>query len=216
MSPLPSLGRLVQHDPRSLEYPAERAPALRSTLHKRHVGPWDQGQTGSCTAHAAFGLLVTDPYTRPGFRPTEKRIRTAYEWETRHDGLPGVYPPDDTGSSGLAAAKYLKHEGWISGYRHAFGLQHALEALVLGPVIVGVNWYDGFDSPDSNGFVRVSGDVRGGHEFELVGLDVELGHVRACNSWGKSWGDGGYFSFSFDDLGRLLSEDGDCTTVSVQ
>jgi hypothetical protein len=35
--------------------------------------------------------------------------------------------------------------------------------------------------------------------------------VLARNSWGESYGARGCFSFSFDDLGRLLGEQGDAT-----
>src|SRR5690349_5503224 len=159
------LGRHVDHDVRSLAFPAERASAVRSVMHHRSVQAFDQGNLGSCAAHAAFGLLVTAPLTRRGFDCSEKAIVAGYEWETRHDNVPGAYPPEDTGSTGLAACKYLKSRGWISSYAHAFGLQHALEALTLAPVITGVNWYDSFDRPDATGYVRISRNahVRGGH-----------------------------------------------------
>lgn len=160
------------------------------------------------------GLLMTDPYWRHGRHFTEKTAVKFYSYATAHDSYPGTYPPDDTGSSGLAAAKAAKAYGYITSYRHAFGLQHALEALVLAPVMVGVNWYEGFDDP-VDGFVRISGEVRGGHEFELLGLDVENRHVHAINSWGVQYGELGRFSFSWDDFARLLSEQGDVTAVGV-
>ncbi|HEY7938869.1 MAG TPA: hypothetical protein VID05_03495, partial [Acidimicrobiales bacterium] len=55
--------------------------------------------------------------------------------------------------------------------------------------------------------------VRGGHEFELVGFDAEARTVHAVNSWGTHWGLHGRFTFSWDDLERLLSkaEQGDAT-----
>lgn len=209
------LGRHVDHDPASWGFQAEQAAALKSVLHNRAAPPFDQGNLGSCTVHAAFGLMVTDPFAVPGRNFSERAIVTAYEWETAHDNVPGIYPPDDTGSSGLAACKTLRHLGLVKSYHHAFGLQAALAALVLKPVITGVNWYEGFDRPTSGGLVHISGQVRGGHEFEIVGVDVQAQLVRACNSWGNAWGDGGYFSFSWSDWDRLLSEQGDVTTVSV-
>jgi hypothetical protein len=80
-------------------------------------------------------------------------------------------------------------------------------------VIVGVNWYDGFDNPDSRGLVKISGGIRGGHEFEVIGLDVDKKLFHAVNSWGTGWGKSGHFWFSFADMSRLLSEDGDCTQL---
>ncbi len=63
------------------------------------------------------------------------------------------------------AAKQL---GMITAYHHAFGLQHALQALVLRPVITGINWYTSFDTPDpQSGVVAIApgATVRGGHEI---------------------------------------------------
>jgi hypothetical protein len=80
-------------------------------------------------------------------------------------------------------------------------------------VITGVNWYDSFDSPDASGHVVISAgaQVRGGHEFEIVGVDVQAKTLRAVNSWGDGWGDAGCFTFEYGDYERLLSEDGDAT-----
>lgn len=209
------LGRHVEHDPRSWDYPTAKASALRTVVHKRRCAPFDQGELGSCTGNAMAGLLMTDPFWRSGRHFTEKTAVKFYEYATRHDNIAGVYPPDDTGSSGLAVAKAARADGYITAFRHAFGLNHALAALVIAPVIIGVNWYSGFDTPDASGHVRIAGDVRGGHEFEIVGLDVDAHTVRACNSWGSSWGVGGYFTFSWDDFDRLLQEQGDVTTITV-
>lgn len=209
-----TLGRIVNHDPRSLDYPAKTA-ALKTVSHKRRCPPFDQGNIGSCTGNAMAGMLMTDPYYHPGRHLTEVSALKFYSYATAHDSTPGTYPPDDTGSSGLAVAKAAKAYGYCRSYAHAFGLQHALGALVAAPVIVGVNWYEGFDNPDSRGHVTISGSVRGGHEFELVGLDTAAQTVRACNSWGTSYGDGGFFSFSWVDFDRLLSESGDVTTIGV-
>jgi hypothetical protein len=209
------LGRHIEHDPRSLSYPAARAPKVVSVAHERHCGPYDQKSLGSCTGNAEAGLLMTDPYYSAGRVLSEQDAVTLYEKATHLDRVSGVYPPDDTGSSGLAVMKAAKELGYITAYQHAFGLQHALEALVLAPVITGVSWYEGFDSPDSDGTVTISGSVRGGHEFEVVAIDADAQMVRACNSWGRDWGDGGYFQFSWDTWERLLHERGDVTTVTT-
>lgn len=42
-------------------------------------------------------------------------------------------------------------------------------------------------------------------------VDVERKVVLARNSWGEAFGAKGNFYFSFDDFGRLLSEQGDVT-----
>jgi C1A family cysteine protease len=185
---------------------------LETTLHKRVVPIFDQGNIGSCTGNACAGALGTQPNTIGNHFDEEVALRLYCE-ATRLDWHWGHYPPTDTGSSGLAVAKAAKEAGYVRRYNHAFGLDQALRALVLAPVITGVSWYEGFDHPDSDGLVRISGSVRGGHEFCVVGLDVEKKTVRAANSWGTGWGDEGFFEFSWDDWGRLLDERGDVTQL---
>lgn len=211
------LGRHLEHDEASRAFPAERSSHLHTVLHDRWAPILDQGQVGSCTGNALTGVLGTAPFVpKPGVTPDETLALTIYEKATALDSIPGVYPPDDTGSSGLAVAKAARQLGLISSYRHAFGLAHALAALVLRPVIIGINWYASFDTPAGPAAELVIGQgaqVRGGHEVELVGIDVTAGIVHGCNSWGTGWGDQGRFTMAWGTLDRLLAEGGDCTAV---
>ncbi len=183
---------------------------LKSVRWERHCPPFQQGQLGSCTANAITGACMTGPLFVPGRILTEEDAVKLYSVATRLDKVPGFYPPDDTGSSGLAAAKAAKQAGVISAYHHAFGLSAALHALTFGPVIGGFNWYEGFDSPIGSACeLAISGAVRGGHEVCLDGIDVENGMVHITNSWGIEWGDRGRAIMSFGTLGQLLKEHGD-------
>ena len=210
VSPVASrrLGRYVHHDPRSLEHAAPKAPRLASIMHHRTVPIFDQGDLGSCTGNAAAGCMGTRPFEH---RCTEADAVQIYCEATHLDRILGVYPPDDTGSSGLGVMKALKKRGWIKAYRHAFGLDHALHTLMLGPGITGITWLSGCDSPDKSGVVRYTGAIRGGHEIQLLGLDVDTKLVWFANSWGASWGKGGLFAMSFDDYALALKDDGDAT-----
>lgn len=219
------LGRHVQHDPRSRAYGVSEdllPSTYTSAVHQVRIPVLDQGDLGSCTGTAAEAFAGSDPLydaisTQVKARPTgdpvadEKQAVALYSAATGLDDVHGQYPPTDTGSTGVAVAKAAQKAGLISGYQHAFSLDTALKALAVSPLIVGVNWYEGFDNPDANGHVKISGSVRGGHEFLLYGIDAKTNVVLARNSWSTSWGVQGCFSFSFDDLGRLLSEDGDAT-----
>jgi hypothetical protein len=207
----PRLGRHIAHDVRSKNFPAETA-TVHSLEWPRHVPIFDQGNLGSCTGNAAAGCMSTGPFTH---RLTEANAVSIYSQATHLDSIRGVYPPNDTGSSGLAVMKACKLRGWITAYGHAFGLSHAIGALMLGPGIVGMAWLTGCDSPNAEGIVRYEGTVRGGHEIELVGYDATRGLVKFANSWGAGWGKGGYFYMSTEDFGKALSEGGDATFPAV-
>jgi len=151
------------------------------------------------------GALVTEPFWKKGQHIGPVQARILYSEATRLDGMPDTPP----GSSGLGAAKAAKALGYIRAYHHAFGLEPALAALVLGPVAVGIDWLSGCDEPDKDGLVRYEGRSRGGHEIEAYGLDVERGLVHLWNSWGPSWGLRGSFSLTFEDFGKALAAEGD-------
>jgi hypothetical protein len=211
VDPSRRLGRHVVHDPRSKDYPAPRAPQIVSVKHTAVGLPLNQGQIGSCTANALCGALDSAPNLNGGPRLDEKQAIKLYKLETQLEGRP--YPPDDPGGSGLMVCKAAKEMGLISTYRHAFGIQHALEALVERPVITGINWYDSFDTPYPSGLVEIApgAKVRGGHEIVADEIQASKGLVWFWNSWGAAWGAGGRLCMTFDTWDRLLQENGDVT-----
>ena len=162
------LGRHVEHDPRSRAYALSEdllPSTYTSAVHTVRIPVLDQGDLGSCTGNAAEAFTGTDPLydaipATVKARPTgdagadETQAVALYSAATRLDNVQGVYPPTDTGSTGVAVAKAAQKAGLISGYQHAFSLDSALKALAVSPLIVGVNWYEGFDTPDANGLVR--------------------------------------------------------------
>lgn len=212
------LGRHIEHDPRSLAFSAGTS-AIKSVRHKRHGKPFNQGELGSCTGNAMAGALMTEPLWKSGRNLTEKDAVALYKSATRLDNIPGVYPPSDTGSSGLAVMKAATKAKYISGYAHTFSLTQLLGSLVRMPGILGVNWYDSFDNPRSTGECPLTrgASVRGGHEVQLFGIDVKKKLVWCYNSWGPTWGGlgNGTFCFSYKTLERLLHEKGDATFPRV-
>jgi len=205
------LGRHVHHDPASRNFPAARAPRIVTVDHRAKGLPLNQGTLGSCTANALCGALNSAPDYTGGALLTEADAVRLYGAETRLEGKP--HPPHDPGGSGLLVCKAAKDEGMISSYTHAFGREHALLALVLRPVIVGINWYSSFDTPTAAGEVQIAKGAtnRGGHEVLADGIDADRELVWLWNSWGTTFGKGGRFCMSFDTLDQLLALGGDVT-----
>jgi hypothetical protein len=215
------LGRHVHHDPRSRAYPVRpRVSALASIRHVRHVPVFNQGHIGSCTGHAAVGCMGTGLFYGslenawvPQFFPySEAGAVACYSRATVLDSYAGDYPPDDTGSDGLSVAKALQEKGEISGYEHAFGLDHGLLGLMERPAIVGVAWMNDMFDPDREGIVHPTGALAGGHEFVWDEYDAARGLVGFTNSWGLSWGKAGRFFMPAEEFGALLAQDGDVTS----
>lgn len=222
------LGRHVEHDDRSREF-AFQVPGklagqpLQPVRHQRFIPVLDQGNRGSCTGNAGEGAAGTGPVfqaippTVPA-RPSttdaagdEKEAVALYSAATQLDSIPGCYPPDDTGSTGIAAAKAMVKAGLIAGYQNTFTLQDALAALQYVPLMVGSNWYTSFDMPDATGLVTIApgATVRGGHEYVADELDPVNRMVGFTNSWSPAWGLQGRFRMSWDDFGTLLGQQGD-------
>jgi hypothetical protein len=205
------LGRHVLHDPRSRQFNAPQAPQIESVTHAATALPLNQGNIGSCTANALCGALNSAPDFAGGAPLTEEKAVQLYERETQLEGKP--YPPNDPGGTGLTVCKAAQQMRLITSYQHAFGIEHALQALVLRPVITGISWYTSFDNPDAQGAVSIApgATVRGGHEIVADGIDAENKLVWFWNSWGSNWGLGGRFYLGFDTWDQLLQERGDVT-----
>ena len=225
----PRLGRHIEHDPRSLDFAHHVLPksALKPADWTRRIPILDQGQLGSCTGNALTGVLGTDSAGRTATLQVtveadshgifkagthtldEQFALSAYELNTRLDGVPGQYKPDDTGSSSLGAGKSGKALGLLSGYTHAFTLQAMQTALQAGPVLIGIPWLQSMFTPGADGTVPVDQDsgVAGGHELAVSAWDGS--RFRIDNSWGASWGAAGSGWIADADMGWLLSQGGD-------
>lgn len=219
----PGLGRHVLHDARSLNYNAadlvEHVTKEVTTFHKRVAPVWDQGQLGACTAFAALGVMMTEPFYRTSFKYSGADAIKFYEQETALDNsqIPGAYPPDDTGSTGLWSMKLLRKMGLISGYKHAFSFTTVKKLLQVDPVSFGVPWYNSMFTPDKYGRIHVdqSSGLAGGHQLDGTGIDFVNQEIELTNSWGPSWGLSGRCRISFADMQALLANHGDCSVPVV-
>lgn len=213
-----SLGRHLLHDDASKEYDARRVTTLRrprSVVHESAVPPWDQGDIGQCTAEAALGLLMTEPFHRPewnlnGTGPESDTVKF-YREETRLDDshIPGSYEPDDTGSTGLWSMKVLQQRGLATSYHHIFSWTVLLSVLSDHPVSMGIAWFGSMFYPDSRGVVDFDSSIDepiGGHQICLVGQDLQREELIFRNSWGTDWGADGYGRLTFAKAKELLFE----------
>lgn len=207
------LGRHKEHDARSLDYAVrEEGVELKSVSWTRRSPILDQLKIGSCTGNAEAGLLATDSAGRQGSNLVDEHVAVnLYRWATRLDHIAGEYPPEDTGSTGIAVMKAAKRLGFIVGYRHAFSLHAMVAALQRSPAIVGMAWLEGCDTPSSNGIIQYKGDVRGGHEVLCRAVDMEQRLLWFDNSWGTGWGYNGSFGMTFADFEAAMSDGGDMT-----
>jgi len=223
----PRLGRRVEHDPRSLAYAHGVLPkaAIKSVDWTRRAPIFDQGQVGSCTGNAAAGLVATDSAARAGLTtvpipgdpnlwPVDEELAVeVYKLATTLDNITGAYPPDDTGSSGIGAAKALKKLGLATSYTHAFSIDALKSALQTGPVMVGTVWLESMFDPTPAGNITVDrkSAVAGGHEYVLSAYDASARQFRIDNSWSESWAIRGSAWITEADMQWLLSQQGDVT-----
>lgn len=213
------LGRHIMRDSRSAAYPfvAQSPVPVDSVTWARTIPILDQGTLGSCTGNAMTGALGTAPLwpNLPVGHPEldEAEAIKIYGLATALDGYPFTYPPVDTGSDGTSACKAAQKLGFISGYTHATTVDQMLQALMAGPVLMGLDWYDSFDDPDADGLIEIEPGsvVRGGHEVVARGIHADTELIMFDNSWGASWGLAGSFFMSYETVATLLSSEGDCT-----
>jgi len=223
---MPGLGRIKRFDERSRSFPVtaalpKEAVALRDKTWRRPKA-LDQGETPQCVGYSLWGALNSQPLTstypysvRRAFTPTE-----IYQGAQKNDYWAGE---DYDGSSVLGGAKYLRAAGVVREYRWAFGVEDVLQALSwIGPVVVGTNWYQNMfygPNPETGYFpeakysLDVAGPLAGGHAYELHGLRVKQEVVIATNSWSAGWGDNGRCYLTFEDLGRLLTAQGEAVVL---
>ena len=207
------LTRLVQFDERSRNYSVREIfqKAQPRTKVWQCNGHLNQGNEGSCVGFSMAHELRARPVPIKAGRSLARRIY--FQAQKRDEWPGGAYPgasPFYEGTSILAGIKILKRMGYIEEYRWAFGLEDLILAVgYLGPVILGINWYESMFSTLGCNYVHVFGNVAGGHAILCKGVNVKHRWFRLHNSWGTKWGFQGDAFVTWNEMERLLHEQGE-------
>jgi C1A family cysteine protease len=176
----------------------------------------NQGQQGACQGHDLSSVVEQCVRIATGDQIQLSR-QYAYIATQRIDGLSGDVGSTISGGVTLAETKGLPPEpvwpypgryvatppgGWDHQYTEAAPYKTGYHAVLnsyddvmkflgsgQGGVSIGIDW--GLN-PDSGGLVtRYQPQGRGGHAIALLGY-TKSGNIWLLNSWGASWGAGGW------------------------
>lgn len=164
----------------------------------------DQRNEGACVGFGFSHELAAEPFPVAGV--TDDRARSIYKRAQQIDEWPGTRYE---GTSVLAGAKACAEAGFITKYFWATSARELAQAISnVGPVVIGVNWLQGMEETDKEGFIHATGPVRGGHCVCVYGVTVDAdGKITFVikNSWGSGWGTEGSCKISEPDM-QLLTE----------
>jgi hypothetical protein len=186
-----NLGRHLVHDPRSKAFPA-RVAIDKSAWVTKSIRIYDplvnpnqcHGECTGCAKAMEFNAVGNRV---KGVVFNMDGAHKFYSLASHLDPWEGEWPPDDTGSSGLAAAKAAQQLGLGGEYRHVFGgADEVVQLIQQGRVVnVGTWWYEGMFKPTSTGVIMPTGDQVGGHQYLARGYNVKLDIVTIRCWWGK-------------------------------
>lgn len=207
------LGRNKVHDERSRAF-ASPVEVDKSTWKSKAIRlyeptPNPNQEVGCCT-----GVSKSSQLNAVGNRVTGRVLGmgnalSIYHIATQIDPWDGEYPPDDTGSSGLASAKAAQRLGLAGEYQWLFGgADEVVQNIIQGRVIsVGTWWYwSMFDKSRSGLIGPATGGKAGGHQYVIRGYYEPKDWVLGRCWWGPTFRD---FYMPRTQLNDLLMDGGD-------
>ena len=184
---------------------------------------YNQGSLGSCTAQAIAGAIH---YIQPNFLGSrlfiyynERRIIGTIKEDSGamiRDGIKSVV------KDGVCPEEIWKYiiekftqkppqkcyrqaeKNQVTKYLRITNLHQMKSCLAQGyPVIFGFSVYESFESEEvaKTGMMSMPKDdevLVGGHAVLAVGYDDKTKRIIVKNSWGRAWGDKGYFYMPYD------------------
>lgn len=216
--------RIKVVDLRSLSYPVRSTFTVTERVPRSFT--WraplvlDQGSEGACVGFGWAHELSARPSMVTGV--TDDLGRSIYHKAQVVDPWPGE---DYEGTSVQAGAAVLQRSGFFAEYRWCMNILDVVLTLgYKGPVVIGVDWYEGMWDTDADGFIRPTGMIMGGHCVMLNKVKVikdaagKLDHLRSyvqgVNSWGPTWGVNGAFRIALIDLAVLFSGGDFCVPIT--
>lgn len=108
----------------------------------------------------------------------------------------------------------IKSYGWYS-----YPSKDAIKSLIYnhGPVVASMEVYEDFLSYKGGIYRHKSGSYVGGHQVVIVGYDDNQQYWICKNSWGKYWGEDGYFRIAYGECGienQIIYVDYDANAVN--
>lgn len=188
--------------------------------------PGNQGSQGSCTAWAvAYALKSGQENIKRGWSRTEDshKFSPSFVYNQMNGGqnvgTSISKAMDFIEDSGVCSLNYFSYEesnltkqpsGVVKAAATLYkasstgtikGVQAIKNRIANNDgVVIGVQVYPDFDNISSSNQVynTISGTSRGGHAICLIGFDDSKGAFKFINSWGTSWGIGGYGWISYE------------------
>lgn len=227
------LGRREPTDFQHVEkYPLRLATTVEQTerilpLKRAWREFYDQGREGACVGFSSSQMMTILNRRRYDARWLWDRSKEIDEWEDTNPG-------DDNGTSVRAAMDILRNRGhsrWYRGATRPEDVKHGITenrwattvdeirtCIARGvPVVMGTNWYSGFDVPVQKGrdwWIGTGADlgrVRGGHAYMLNAASDKRQAFRTPNSWGLSWPQ---CWIPYEVVQRLINEWGEATLIT--
>jgi hypothetical protein len=182
---------------------------LRGPIYDQGAEPWGVACALLAALHASPELI--GPPRCPGLGALDRLIRE----------LEGAIGPSVTVRSGCRALQRL---GLITGYAWSYDVSEVCRWLGSGRgLVLGLDWYDAMNRPDSTGLIRAWGRPAHGHAVFAFGYDPGADCVLVQNSRGESWGGWvtrpgrrdfrGCARLPVDDLKKLLADNGEAVAL---
>jgi hypothetical protein len=168
----------------------------------------DQGDEPACVgfAFAGWGICL----------PTASDYTNA-DGHAIYRECKAIDGDDRDGTTVRTGAKAMKRRGRIAHYYFADSVHEAADFVCrFGSIVLGINWYEGFNTPDESGVIHLSGEKCGGHCILWIGVVVMNGELHAVlrNSWSEKWGFGGDCYLPLSELEAVFADEGEAAAAT--